>query len=322
MNQECNSSHFNFTPLLAGKIYPDGVFSLGVVPPPRKEHKVLPHRFINGTESSQNSRKYGSKGITSYGRRVVSCSALLLEQRFGKKRLGFGTATIPPITKEGLECCLKNWSEITRRFFEEIKRVFDRRGHKFLYVAVTEIQDKRFKKEGLPYPHLHWVYVAREKTNSTWYISASLLRSIWRRILVKMLGKNVFLRDPCQKCFGASIDCSAIKKSASAYIGKYMSKGSTTVDSMKAAGFEYYPKQWWSACKTVKEMFRCSVIHLDSNTCSEFFYELERYLKRKIVVWHKYLYKVIGEVDKCVGLVGRLSDWAYQELKEASFDSS
>lgn len=322
MNKECNSSQFNFTSLLAGKIYPDGVFSLGIVPPPKKEHKVLPHRFINGTELSQNSRTYGEKGITTYGRRVISCSALLLQERFGRKRLGFGTATVPPLTREGLESCNENWSYITRRFFEEITRVLERRGKEFLYVSCTEIQEQRFNKTGFPYPHLHWVYVARESANTEWYISASLLRSIWRRVLLKTLGSDSFISDVCQKGFGASIDCSTIKKSASAYIGKYMSKGTATVDSMKAAGFKFHPKQWWSACKTVKEMFKRSVIHLDSTTCSCFFYDLERYLERKIVIWHKYLYKVIGEVDRCIGLVGRLSDWAYQELREASFDSS
>ena len=164
--------------------------------------------------------------------------------------------------------------------------------------------------------------IAREKANGTWYISASLLRSIWRRILVGILGKDVFLQEPCQKNFGASIDCSTIRKSAAAYIGKYMSKGSTTVEAMQEAGFEHYPSQWWTACKTVKAMFANSVIRLDSNTCASFFYQLEHYLVEKMIVWSKYLYRPIGEKERCVGLIGRLSDWAYQLLKEPSFDSS
>ena len=308
------------TPYFSGKLYPDMSFSLGRIPPRKKEPATNPLSSSKLHNHRKMTSKYGSKGITAKGRKTVSCSALLLEKKYGKKRLGFGTATLPPLNKEGLEECLKNWGEITRRFFEEIKRVIERKGYKFLYVAVTEIQEKRFKREGMPYPHLHWVYVAKDNTNKDWYISASLLRTIWRRIVVKTIKKGKFVRQPSQKEFAASINCSTIRKSASAYIGKYMSKGSVTIASMQKAGFNNYPSQWWTACKAVKTMFVKSIIRLDSATCFDYIDDLTSYLKLEIITWAKHIYVLINEVKRCIGLVGRLSEEEYKKLTSPSFD--
>ena len=309
-----------YNPTFGGKLYPDGVFSVGRIPLKQSSSTTSPLSSSKLNNHHKTASKYGSKGITAKGKRTVSCSALLLEKKYGKKRLGFGTATLPPLDKEGLEECLKNWGEITRRFFQEIKRVMERKGHKFLYVAVTEIQEKRFKREGMPYPHLHWVYVAKDKANKDWYVSASLLRTIWRRIIVKTIKKGKFVRNPSQKEFAASINCSTIRKSASAYIGKYMSKGSVTIASMQKAGFNNYPAQWWTACKAVKAMFVKSIIKLDSATCADFMDNLESFLKLKIVVWAKYIHRLIDQEERCFGLVGRLSKQEYKKFRSSSFD--
>lgn len=354
--------------LFSGKIYPDRTFSLGRIPRQKKgvaekrydschqeqfdsytevvqsyegntycKHEFINRenesalRFIKAPKSSQNRGKYGSEGITAYGRKCVINIAYILQERFSRHRLGFGTATLPNLTREGLEKCLENFGEIVRRFFQEVKRVFDRGNNEFLYVGVVEIQPRRFAKTGLPYPHLHWVYVAKERRNNPWYISASLLRSLWRRVVLRVLGKDAFVGDTSQQGFGASIDCSTVKKSASSYLGKYMSKGTTTVEKMQEAGFENFPRQWWTASKEAKKMFHDSIEIIDSDTCASFFYQLECYLHEGSIVWAKYIditlcYPHLNRhgrwedfcESRCVGLVGKFSEEAYAALTNST----
>lgn len=337
-------------PRFSGTLYPDRTFSIGAIPKPKKleadkkydqdyesqfdsyvvredykgrslyvERKFFTgtddlNRFINTPESSQELRNYGSKGITAYGKKCVSNIAYLLQEQFSRSRLGFGTATLPSLTREGLESCLSNFGEIVRRFFQEIRRVFTKRGVKFLYVGVVEIQPRRFAKTGCPYPHLHWIYVAKSGKFSPWHISANLLRTLWRRVVVSILSVEAFKGEASQKDFRASIDTSTVRKSASGYLAKYMSKGSSTVESMQEAGFESFPKQWWTASVEAKKMFRDSLIKLDSKTCESFFYQLECYLDEGSVVWASFVVIELSGIERTIGLVGALSKDAYALL--------
>lgn len=271
-------------------------------------------RFIEGPESSQNPKTYGSKGITKYGIRVVRNSALLLERKYGKSRLAFGTATVPNYRSDVLRLVAGRWGEITRRFFEELSRELNRRGHKLNYVSVTEIQEKRFHSTGCAVPHLHWIYVCRDKRSSEFYIHSDKVRRIWERTLKNAL-RDVSDRELRQGIeYNACIDTSTIRTSAVAYIGKYMSKGVKVVNAMIEKGWSEFPKQWWSACVAVKKMFKDSLVRLDSKTCEAFFYGLEHYLHEGVIEWASFVSVEINGRDRTMGLVGTLSKEAYSAI--------
>ena len=97
-----------------------------------------------------------------------------------------------------------------------------------------------------------------------------------------------------------------------------MSKGTSTVQAMQKAGFKHFPKQWWSSSKEVKKMYRDSIIVLDSATCSSFFNQLEHYLYEEVIVWAKFIHVTIANQERCMGLVGKFSEEAYNLLSEKS----
>ena len=337
-----------------GTIYPDGTFSVGCCSCPKKrvdetrydveykeqfdsyEYEVIEYgkrvvktyEFIPkqppplGLSSLQNHHKstlkYGSKGITAYGRKLVSNSALLLQQQYTKNRLGFGTATLPPLTKSGLTNCLKKWGDITRQFFQEIKRVLGRSGVEFLYVSCTEIQSIRFKRTGMPYPHLHWVYVAKASRNSPWHISSSLIRTIWRRILINKLGAESFINGVTQKDFNATIDTQGVKKSASRYLSKYLSKGTETTEAMQEAGFEYFPSQWWSASMQTKKMYRESLVRIHAKLAQDLFMYIEKYAEVGIVTWWRDIWGNYKGQERRFGCVGKFCREAHLTYIENS----
>lgn len=93
-----------------------------------------------------------------------------------------------------------------------------------------------------------------------------------------------------------------------------MSKGTSTVEAMKEAGFKNFPRQWWTASKEVKKMYKDSIVYLDSTTCNSFFNQLECYLYEEIITWAKFIYVPINGKEVCMGLVGVLSTEAYKLL--------
>lgn len=335
-----------------GKIYPDKTFSIGYVAKKkkgvqeveydrdyeqqfdsysytekkygrteRKEHKFFdrpftPDRFINSSKSSQKRKSYGSKGITSYGRKAVSNIALLLQKKYGQKRLGFCTATIPNLGKAGLQVVIRKWGEVVRRYFQELHRVCSRKNIRFLFVSCTEIQEKRFVSSGLPYPHLHYIYVCKERGSKKFTISASEMRNIWKRVVARVLAGELPERSWSEINYGASIDAQIVKKSASAYIGKYMSKGCKVVEAMQEAGFVDFPGQWWSASMQCKKMFKNSIIRMDAETANHIFFELAEYLAEGLITWCSYTWVSHEGEEKCFGCSGRMSKKMYEAFLE------
>lgn len=337
-------------PRFSGTLYPDRSFTVGAVPPRQKslkdiqydrdyesqfdsyvtcethngsrrceEHRFFQgidsyNRFIKGPKLSQKRGNYGSKGITGYGRKLVRCSASLLQERFGKARLGFCTATVPNYDAGAISVINREWGYIVKRFFEELRRVVERAGNVLCYVAVTEIQEKRFDSTGLPVPHLHWIYVCRDGKNKPFYISADEMRRIWSRTLQNVLRKANIEGFSRGIESNAAIDCTVVRKSCAAYLGKYMSKGGKVLKSMIEKGFTDFPRRWWSACAMVKKMFRESLIRLDTKTCEAFFYGIEHYLHEGIFEWASFVTIEIDGHERTMGMVGTLSEDAYALL--------
>jgi hypothetical protein len=265
------------------------------------------YRFIDAPKSSQPKKlKYGKKGITSYGKRCVRSIACLLQNQFSKKLLGFGTCTIPEYPEGIVRFINGRWSEIVRRFFQEISRKFKRKGCDFLFVSTTEIQERRFRTHGVPYLHLHFVYKCREKKNANFIVHADELRRTWGRVVSSIARKSEIAFDYESVNFNASIDTQLVKKDAAGYLGKYISKGSVAVKSLMEQGFEEFPGQWWSACVQMKKVLKKSIIRVPSHVCKTIFYSIDCMYAFDLCSYFKYISVPIAGVERVTGCVVQL----------------
>lgn len=336
---------------LTGKLYPDKTLSLGFMPKKtigvderdynreygeqlnsyeyktayygktvKKEHvffdkPIVPARFTKSLKSSQPVKPYGLNGITAYGKKAVKNISLLLQEKYGRNRLGFCTATIPELGRENLEIILQCWGDIVRKFFQELKRECARKGVDLEYVCCTEIQEKRFARTDLAYPHLHWVYVCKQHRRGEFTISADKMRSVWKRVIVQSLPDSMDMGNSKEIHFRASIDCQIVKKSASAYLGKYLSKGCKVIASMQEKGYEKFPKQWWSTCTICRNMFKKAIFSIPSEVCGDIFYNLGEWLAEGSLVWFQYVLVDIQGEEKVMGIVATLSNEGYSKVK-------
>lgn len=272
--------------------------------------------FIETPKSSQKPRgTYGKHGITGFGRKFVRNASLLLEQKYRKERLGFVTCTLPAFSSQMLRSITGVWGEVVRRFFQKMRRQLAKLSQPLIYVSVTEIQEKRFAKYGDAAPHLHFVYVCRESRNSRYWLFVCQIHRAWNEALREGLAYCGYTYTMSPDLGWGSVHCARVRKSASAYLGKYMSKGVLVIKEMQEAGYEEFPRQWWSATTDVKKMFKESVIILRNAVASDLFYNLGRYLEEGLVKWASYVSVPIGGEDRTIGLVGTLSKIAYASMQ-------
>ena len=247
----------------------------------------------------------GQKGISSYGRRMVRSGAVLMQQKFTRSRLTFGTATLPSLTKLELVEISNSWAELTRQFKQELTRLLDRRGLSTDWVDCTEIQELRWKRKGELAPHLHWVCEGRKSAKEDWRVKPSEIRVIWQRLLSHFLGRPV----DCK----AATRIERVKRSAARYLSKYMSKGGKALQSIKDAGLGCcLPTAWYGMSLRLNREVKSRLITLEGGGAEFIMDNYQALLEMGHLRW---AYPVIvdlpqphGEVIKVtVGLVGEFA---------------
>ena len=342
----------NSIPQFSGKVYADRSFSIGIIPRKSKskadtsydreyeqqfdsaikitkkygrtqvekltwlDGTYATRKFIRSSELSQERKKYGKNGITRYGKRVVKNSAILLERKYGIKRLGFVTATIPNLDASAIDVVCKNWALVIKKFFQKLKRHLEKLSQPMELICCTEIQEKRYKKYGVIAPHLHFIYVCKSRAHTKKFnILANILRRYWEDSIRQVLEKSG-IKISSNVSFKASINAQVIKKSAAGYIAKYMSKGGEIIDELEEKGLsDQLPSQWWTASKSMKKMFQESIIKLDHGTAKAIFYGLGDCLAEGWLTWCNYISITIGDRDVNVGCVGVFSEEHYYLLQ-------
>ena len=271
--------------------------------------------LVKGPKSSQEIRgAYGKHGITGLGKRVCRNTPILLQRKYGRKCLGFGTTTLPRVSFETAKAILRGWADIVRRFFQKLKRICEAAGGEFIYVACTEIQEKRFGDTGIAAPHLHFVYVAKRHISRGYYFSTKQAYTAWNDSVNEVLQASGHPAIMGVNGHIGSAKLEPIKKSAAAYLGKYLSKGIKVVKQMQEKGYSDFPKQWWSASKIAKTMFKDSIIPSDGAFGAALFYQLEHFLDEGQVIWARFVDCLIGDEYPTIGLVGVFSVEAYRLL--------
>ena len=284
----------------------------GVVTTECVRHYTIPKSDPLSSSTVRNSHKgakrgkYGCKGITSYGRRMIRNGCEMMEKRFGVKRLGLWTFTIPYTDTIALMVICAEWGNLVRKLMQELRREVERKSGEFEYVAATEIQEKRYQRTGQFAPHLHIVAPCRKDSRKLeWYVTADKMRSIWERLLRNLLKSAGIEEDGVG--FEASVNCQIIKKSASQYISKYMSKGGDITVQAEEEG-AIFPSQWWSMANTLRDKIKALIREVPSDLKQAIKDLGEKLVERGILT---YLFPVIitsseDGKERDVGWVGRL----------------
>ena len=84
--------------------------------------------------------------------------------------------------------------------------------------------------------------------------------------------------------------------------------------AMQEAGWTEFPRQWWSACKYAKTLFKQSLIRMDTHLCNALFYQLPFFLEEEYVENASYVDADIGGVLKVMGMAGTLTAKGYYML--------
>jgi hypothetical protein len=207
--------------------------------------KVLspPLKLGIGAKSSQPRGRYGKKGITGYGRKMVRNAGTVIqhsvEGRYNRK-MCMGTVTLPSYSPETMKRICTHWGDIIRVFFQRIRRRYARYRYDFTYTSVSEIQPARYTSTGEVGLHLHFLFVAIRLGRGKWVLPHSVVRQYWEETIKNYLGQGEMSQHPNYRC-------DIVNKSAAGYLGKYLSKGGDQVKQvLEEQGEEYLPSQWWN----------------------------------------------------------------------------
>ena len=200
--------------------------------------------LVKSPKSAQRAETYGRKGITAYGQKTVRSGAYLLQDRYGKDRLSFVTLTVPDFAHYEAAIIASKWSYLMKALLQALRRLLAKVGLPTSIVAVTELQPERLKAENLGCLHVHLVCVGAHQPFA-WEYSPFVFRALWLRLLSNVLNREL-------SCFPCE-NVERVKKDASQYLSKYMSKGVADIgDYAGIEGWEMVPRQWWTATKSVK----------------------------------------------------------------------
>lgn len=225
------------------------------IPIPQDERTFSTPILVNPSELSQPKRSYGKNGITAHGRRMVRNAADRIQSVYSRKRTGFFTLTLPDFPDVIRKAIAENWGTVLKKYFQELFREHDRHKKEFSYVAVTEIQARRWEKTGNPGFHIHYctpIYRLSGKRGD-YFITADWVRATWRRILQNFVD-TIPLDGVCFEVPQPRVDCQRVRESAGAYLSKYMSKGGELIEEViREDGEQCIPRQWWSVSSSLRK---------------------------------------------------------------------
>ena len=204
---------------------------------------------LSNASKNHKRRPRGSNGLTSWGRRMVRNGCYLLEKPRQRKQVGMVTCTIPTCELSVYREIVANWNEILRVFLQWLHRRLKAGGIRFPFVVgVTEIQERRWRKEGGLPLHLHCVFQASRGRG--YIVSTEDIAGAWKRSVCC----NVAC---CENLnWNASTRVETVKKSVAQYMSKYLTKGSPEVRrSAELEGF-HMPKSWWFGVGTFKRVIK------------------------------------------------------------------
>lgn len=188
-------------------------------------------------------RKRSARGLTSRGKKRIEDSCFLLERKFGASRLGFYTLTISLTDRESVDAFNAKAACILKRFFEKIKRFYERKSEQFSYVGVWELHPIRSAKCGYPVLHFHYVAPCYRKKSQEFVLSSSQIRDIWTSTVSNGVGLQ--LERDCR------IGCEIVRCSPGGYLSKYLYKGEYGYGDEGDGGGGFCLSSWYSLSRNL-----------------------------------------------------------------------
>lgn len=223
-------------------------------------------------------KRYGVHGITSSGARVVRNAAHLIESEGGKGRAVFATCTVPSLPMEAMRILHEKWHKVVELYRLGVKRVLTDNDLSGELITVSEVQEKRYERTGIPVLHIHSLFIGKSRSGR-WAISTKDHDRIWTRVIAHVVGTDHFDASAC-------CNLQRVKKSCEGYIGKYMTKGSKCVRKMCADGFTgWLPKQWWSCARTLRARVNAQTRDIDS--MAEWLNDMADEKSGDVWLWHR-----------------------------------
>lgn len=268
--------------------------------------------MIKRREAIAKRQQKGLKGITAYGGRMTRNAAHCLQKAYGRKRLAFWTFTLPGYEPH-LILCVHHWSDIVRKFIQEIQRELKRKQAPIHVAGVTEIHPKRSEKMGWAVPHLHLVTVGWDGMTRTkdgrwhFYITQEKAQEIWLRVLTNTISKYL---DEGEAVFNGTkprVNVQSVKKSAESYLGKYLSKGKKDVEKYIADGKEHscLIRHWWHCTQELRESIKGMTKALPVDILTAILQKVDLKI-RGVCHYLREIKKQIGEAEKTIGYVLKL----------------
>jgi len=254
--------------------------------------------------------KYGLKGLTGKGRKMIRSGAYLLEKKLGKDDVVMITLTVPTLSRSERMAVARQWGHLTNRLVQYLSRELVKQGRAAAIVGCVEVQTGRLKKYSEGYLHLHLVCPAHSNEGRTWAVDAKELRSWWKAALERVT-KTTLTHLP-------RVETAIVEKSVEAYLAKYLSKGSDEDldEFVEDLGEDCVPGQWWFCSAPMRDAIRANTLSGDS--CGAL---LESLIEHLLSMGSGEGFEYIRHVDRLVdgklktcGWVGRLAPDLREEV--------
>lgn len=276
---------------------------------------------VSNYQEGATRKRYGLRGITLNGMRRVKLGAYLLHYRYAR-RLGFYTLTCPYTIATDIYEYNKNIAEISRRYFQFLRKLYIDAGAVWSCVYVYEYQPIRYERDGIPVLHIHYVAPCYLPGTKEFILSADILRYVWGWACKQVLGIEADTE--------ASIDAVVVKTSAAGYLAKYLSKGSCVAEHFGQICPSQVPSQWWGMSQNVRKAISITTTPLPLEISRFLFYAggdepgglLHLHYKRYIDIQIGFDYGENTPINLRVGMSARLCRagdlalrrWEYKDI--------
>lgn len=220
-----------------------------------------PPNLVSSLESSQacsvgsgrTQEKYGLKGITRYGQKMVRSGAYLIQRRYGLRGTCFLTLTVPPLSKEERMGLAQEWGDVMRQVLQQLCRELKRAGQPPLVVSVTELQSGRSRRYREAYLHAHLVFPARRAIGTGWCVEVDSFRLWYKQLLERKIGRTL---DSVPR-----VETKTLRSSAEHYLGKYMTKGAGDIQGIiDDLGEASVPGQQWNMSNELRSRVKSGTL--------------------------------------------------------------
>lgn len=218
----------------------------------------LVHQMLESSPVPEKLSRKGLVSMTTSMARNIRNAVYLLEKNYGKDNISFLTLTLPDLEQEGLLACADKWDYMVDQLLKSLRKRIEKRQMKFEYVYCTEIQMKRLKQRHEYAPHIHIVFRGRYGRKSAWAIAPSQVRNAWAGIIANVVGHRRFAKSALE-------NLQRIRKSATRYLSKYLSKGACCLPPASPDGSVFRLRtQWGGMARSIARAVRSCTVRVSS----------------------------------------------------------